>query len=447
MKVSVFHGFLDIHYEMLGYLIEYLLNNNIEYSIYCPNSNISFEWIQFYNNIFKTKLNWKNMVDFNEKNYDYIILATDDDKYYIQNYHLFSKICNKKIICIDHHYYIRNASVYYRISTRFFKNKFDNKWILPCYNGIKRNYKKNIIENNNQINITCVGNTYPRSIYLLKKLFINFEQINFNIITRKYNKELDGYDNIKIHNKCPTDKMIEIIINSNYIYCSEYSTDYENLMMSAIIPISFSFGCQLIIPESWNKYYSFTSCIEYNENSKLEVSKCSDVDNVMDELYILLRQKQKVFSNVLFNNNSYSFPIINFISKYNLKVPNILIDINSDIDIIECKKYFIEIHTLKNHDHNGLYIYDYNDEKQMLNFLNTMISDDVIIFLNFTHYKNNIKKLIKIIQNSKRLYNDILVIQNLNKEDDIVYTLKKATKKIVWHEFFDNNLIIMPQLE
>jgi hypothetical protein len=86
-------------------------------------------------------------------------------------------------------------------------------------------------------------------------------------------------------------------------------------------------------------------------------------------------------------------------------------------------------------------------ENDLVNFMINNVSKPVIICLDFNNYTSNIQKLFDLMKKIKRLFNDIIIVNNISKEDDIVYELKKATNKIVWSTIYNNNLIIMPQLE
>jgi len=445
MKVCIFQGLEIYHYEMIGYLAEYFINNDIFFEIIANKNNISIQWQNYYNSLFNRNLSWIFLLDFEYDSYDYIFLLSDDDPNYIGNYHIFKDICSKKIISIDHHYLIRNNDMYSRISVRFFNNRPENKWILPCYNGISKYNKQQILNSQNNIIVTCIGSMYPKSIIFLKKLLINFDDIEFNIITRKYTNELINVNNINIFEMCPTNLMFEIISKSNYIFCNETIIEYEKQKMSGVIPLSFSYGCQLILPESWNKFYSFTSVIEYNINTKIILNKNNNLDEIYNELYYLQNQKQIILSDILKLPKKYNLPIINFIKKKVINVPTILIDFNSCINLYDYKKDFIEIHTLNKIINKNNFIYEYESEENLVNFLCNNITNPVIIYLNFNNYISNINELFNLIKKTKRLLYDIIILRNINLDDNIVTQIKKIIKKIVWSEFYENSLIIMSQ--
>ena len=446
MKICIFQGLEIYHYEMIGYLAEYFINNNIYFDIISFHNKISLEWKNYYNLLFKKNINCIQLLDFDHTKYNYIFLTSDDDPNYKINHYIFNDICFEKIICIDHHYLIRNFNVFNRISVRFFNNRPEDKWILPCYNGISKQDKQKIINNENKIIVTYIGSLYPKSVNIFKNIFINFDDIEFNIISRHYNNELDNIDNIKIFKMCPTDLMINIVCKSNYIFCNENFQEYEKQKMSGVLPLSFSYGCQLIIPESWNKFYSFTSAIEYNKTTKILLNKNTNLDDIYNELYVLQNHKQDIISNILNIPKKYDLPIINFINDLGIKIPSILIDFKSNVNLEEYKKNFIEIHTQVELKEKNNFIYEYDNQDKLIHFTIDNISKPVIIYLDFYNYILNIHELFDVIKKLKRLFNDIIIIKNINKEDDIVTKIKKATKKIVWSNIYDNSLIIIPQI-
>ena len=80
MKIAIYHGFKIIHFEMLGYLIEYFLKSKINIDIYADNININdLEWNEYYDKAFNINMNWIDCKIFNHEQYNYIILLTDDD--------------------------------------------------------------------------------------------------------------------------------------------------------------------------------------------------------------------------------------------------------------------------------------------------------------------------------------------------------------------------------
>ena len=80
MTIALYHGFTEIHFEMLGYFIEYIKLNNINIDIYAISSNnTGSQWYKYYETLFSVTSVWKDPQDFNPTLYDLIILLTDDD--------------------------------------------------------------------------------------------------------------------------------------------------------------------------------------------------------------------------------------------------------------------------------------------------------------------------------------------------------------------------------
>jgi hypothetical protein len=87
---------------------------------------------------------------------------------------------------IEHIDYIRRVEVYERIGTRFFFNRPECNWALPCFNAMDKDNKINILKNENKINLIIIGQNQPKNINKLKDLFINFNDINFYLVVREF---------------------------------------------------------------------------------------------------------------------------------------------------------------------------------------------------------------------------------------------------------------------
>jgi hypothetical protein len=431
MRIAIYHGFTIIHYEMLGYLIEYFLKSKIEINIYADMSIINdLEWYEYYNKLFNIEMKWYSCNNFNPNNYDYIILLTDDDYSFKEEW-----INKDKIIIIDHSAHIRRANnnVLERIGTRFFSNRPSCKWALPCYNGISKINKIKYLENEDKINIVCIGiQNRPPSIFFLKKLFNNFNNIIFHIISRNLDNIYLNYDNIKTYLYCPTKLMFEIVKKSHYILCIDNPHNSEPIAnsMSGAIPISFSYGCNLIIPSIWQKYYNFKSIIEYNDNTILTLNKEIPLNTIYDELYYLISHRNIVIDNIIYKNiinkkyySDYSIILFSF----NLKLPNIIIiDNYNDYLCLD----FREIHcNILNKIIPHSYIYnniDYNKIKEPF----------IKIFNN-----NNLNlQDIEII--SSRVFNDIIILEDINNISSVLEIYNKNKYSLYYN--YKNMIIIYP---
>jgi len=443
MNIAIYHGLPIIHYEMLGYLIEYFLISKIKINIY---AHIS-DWKEYYEKLFQINMIWNTPIKFDPNNYDLIFLLTDDDITFKNEW-----LDINKIVIIDHTYTMRRENGFYRFGTRFYSGKPNHEWAIPCYNSITIDEKYKYLENCSNINITCIGvQNRPVSISFLQELFVNFTDITFHIIARYIDLQLyEGYNNVHIYVNCDTNIMFDIIKKSHYILCCEHPTNPEprNNSMSAAIPIAFSNGCNLIIPSLWQKHYNLKSIIEYNDNflqqngqTKLLLKKDVILDSSYNELYDLISHRNLLFDKILkikYNsinkipNNIYS----NILYNLNLQIPNVLIT-NEYENIFSYD--FREIHinnTLFNNIFknnikiNYCYLYyniDYNK-----------INEPVIWIINSN---NNIKDIELF---SLRKYKDIIIINNNNEQLNDIINIYNKNKYCVSY-LFDNKIFIIPQ--
>jgi len=440
MKIAIYSSFKEMHYECLGYLMEYLkyLNFEVDYYLYI-NNQMENEWIIVYERIFNIKLKLYNPQLFKNV-YDYVFIVTDDDKEFID------KINNKNIICINHNYKIRRINVYKYLNTRFFPFSNVKQWALPNYIGINKEIKKELIIKSDKIIVLLLGSRHvPKSIDLLKNLFINFNDIEFIIITRFISKSnninFEEYSNIKVHTYCEVSKMINILLNTNYILCLNYEETYINETMSGCIPLSFSFGCQLIIPKEWEIIYNFKSCIIYDETTRLNLTKYNNLDLIYEDNDRIINYRNNILNNLLkINNNIYGKNNLLNDTLKNLKLNIPFIFIYSDIELkIDINEYI--------NDYSGIYIiidnfnHLYNDNKIRIynkNFINKLniIKEPVLYLINNNKdIKNELKSL------GKRHYKDIILINNTYNYN--LLELIKIYNKYVYIYYLTNNYIII----
>lgn len=309
MKLAIYQGFLYIHYEMLGYILEYFIQSNLSFDLYCPEESVGQEWKEFYENIFKVKLIFINPTKINPYNYDLIFLITDDDYSFKQKW--LDKLGEEKVICIDHSAHIRRQPInMLRLGTRFFNHRPTCLWALPVYNYINKLDKLKYLAQTDKINVMCIGTqNKPYSGEFLKELFYNFDSIDFHVITRYLDKNYDEYSNIKTYENCSTQKMMELLKKTHYMLCFENPNNLEPISnsISASIPLAFNSGCQLIIPKSWGPYYNFNSVITYkdyllqknNTITKMFLNGQIDLDKIYYEADKLINHKNKMFDYII----------------------------------------------------------------------------------------------------------------------------------------------------
>ena len=301
-KIAIFQGYPRIHFEMLGYAIEYCITLGFNYNIY---ANKFMDWKEFYEKNFNINKEWKRPDDFNPDNYDYIFLITDDDPFFSD---LWIRRCGiQKVICIDHMVATtRREDVIKHISTRFSKMYPMEICALPTYTIINTPIEKNnIILKTDKINVVCIGyNSMPHSSEQLRKIFSNFDDIIFHVIYHRILYIYDDCKNILTYQDCPVNKMFDILSNSDYVLALEnnHEKDFINVVMSAMVPKSFNVLCPLIIPNSWKDAYDFKSSIAYDikDYSHIYLQKPSleTINQVFNERTKLIEHRNTVFSEI-----------------------------------------------------------------------------------------------------------------------------------------------------
>jgi hypothetical protein len=446
MNIALYHGLHDIHFEMLGYFIEYIKYSNISINIYAiANNATGIEWKKYYEEIFNKPLKWNDPSLFNPSNYDLIILLTDDDKSFNEAW--LEEFGNKKVICIDHCGLIRRNNVKFRIGTRFFNRRPNTPWVLPCYYGINKLKKYEILYNqeieNNKIKILCIGiQNRPPNIEFLTNLFENFEDIEFHIIARFFNSNYNTCKNIITYEMCPTDIMFNLAKKSNYILCIDNPLNPFPIAnsMSGAIPIAFSFGCQLILPYSWQQCYNFKSSIFYKDITKIKLSHTTNLDCIYNELYDLILHRNKLFDNIfknnlnlIKNNNNWQTKILSILD---FPIPSIYFSIDNDVtdlQIINLQNDFRELHILNNS--NNLYISNNNyifihENYNIINQLN-----DAVLF----EINNLSLNIISIL--GKRNHKDIIIF---NKCDNIDEIINIYNRQCIYYNY-ENKIILISQ--
>jgi len=303
MKIAIYHGFYNLHFEMLGYVFEYFKTNNmlLEIDIYCYINIFSYEWWSFYNKIFNVKLKWYNPALYYSQSivelYNYVFLMTDDD-YSLQ----INEKIDTKIISIEHIDYTRNNNAFIRIGTRFFVNRPNLNWAIPCFKAINQNDKLLLLQNQNKINVLIVGKNQPKSIKDLIDLFKNYNDINFHLVNRELLSDFDNNDNIFLYNDCLTSIMLDLFSKSHYVLCfdKENINHYIKQAISGAIHLGFTFGCKLILPESWNFFYNFKSSLSYSFNKDpLTLTQDTNLDLIFNEQLELINHRNLVFDKAL----------------------------------------------------------------------------------------------------------------------------------------------------
>ena len=447
MKIALIQGFPYFHYEMLGYLIEYCIVTNIDFTIYTLINQISEEWKVYYESLFKRQLPWSIITSFAHQHYDYIIIATDDDICYLSTMKYFEPINTTKIVTIEHSPKIRTPPVYKRVCVRF-NGRLDCEFALPVYYNINLQDKIKMLSEEPKINVTIVGATFPKSKEILQKLFTNYSEIQFNIITRVYKNELEGESNIKIFKNCNTSLMMDIVQKSEYILCCEENPKHCFEIMSGVIPLAFGSRCRLIIPKAWNEWYCLQTPIEYCSESKIQLLKEIDHDQIDKETYDLISKKNRIFDKIFDVKNNLKFATFygRFFECKIFSKPNVFIDINNNfMNLLEIKKDFREIHTYNKNSFDNHFIYQYESNIKLNNILEKILEPVVVVF-DFNNYKEEQTTLIdNLTILGTRFFNDYIIIDNIDDNNELFIKLGKAVKKPIFKKYILNKLFIINQ--
>jgi hypothetical protein len=209
MKIAIFQGFPNMHFEMIGYMIDFCRTYNHEFCIYSPIN----DWKDFYEFIFG-KLNWNPAIeDFNPDNYDRIIVLTDNDQNFIEDWH------SDKCIRIDHAAGLtRRPTIRKSISVRPSLINSEILWALPCYPLITRELKIASVNKEPRVNIVSVGMNTPTEEQLTT-LFRNFQDINFHIVAREI-KEKYTEPNIFVYENASVSTMMNLLCQCDYVFCT-----------------------------------------------------------------------------------------------------------------------------------------------------------------------------------------------------------------------------------
>lgn len=290
MHIAIYHGFTNMHYEMLGYMYDFFLTNHIFFDIY---AHESIMWKKYYDKIFGVK-NWLTPNSLDCSKYNYIILLTDDDRNFPQdNFKNFSG----KIISIDHCHEIRNGPVLERVCTR--PNNVNKLWAIPCYNINLLNDTK-LSKIKDKISIAIIGDSNrPINHETLKELFYNFNEIDFHVIS--YNILMSSTENIHCYLNLDADCMFSILEKCSYILSFMRGKNYITSILTGAIPLAYTTKCKLIIPREAKKELGLKTplSIEDLHNYKIEPLDKQIINEIDLELNMLIEHRNSTFKKIL----------------------------------------------------------------------------------------------------------------------------------------------------
>ena len=296
--LAILNGF-PFHYEMFGYILNYATNNNMFVDIY-TNTDNNLGWFDFYSCKFHNFkiINIDIFFNIDKNRYKYIFLTTDDDSCFMNK-----NISYENIIIINHYWKIRNHFREKYLNCAPFKDS-NLDFCYPIYPIFKSHDK----EQNNIITIIGGGGRSKYNIDIINRFcIINKTQITLNFITRNFNETLlIGLSNkfkVNIYSDLETNKMIDILKQTNYVYVTFSNNNDMKLLhsCSGSLQLAFNTLCKCIILDSTNKLLQITNCVTYNENENIPIY----LDNV--DFNKLEKERQEYinkFENYLNNINN-----------------------------------------------------------------------------------------------------------------------------------------------
>ena len=403
MKIAIFHN-EDIHYEMLGYLIDYFQTYNITVHFYSFFNNfpIGKTYSNWYNSFFNQyKINWKTTSSLDENiNYDVVILVTDDNPSYSQ----IKDKYKDKTISIEHWCYDRNNQARIKIGTRLYQNRPQLPFALPCYNIISEQDKFELIQRQDKIKVVFVGRfNFPASFTF--SFFNNIDDIEFHLIMWDIKNCLDYLkppSNFFVHNQIDTEEMMDIMKSAHYAFFNPtYMHGYSSNKLSATFHLAISTLVKPIIPEYWNNIYKLDSnlVVQYDDYHYLQPDKQL---NLTKEEYIrslpFLSQYRKtniahrnmVFDQAIKSITGTTLPpsnstwISNLFNRLILNYPKTIIGVESffDTEIVNDFSCIHNINTTSTETIDNYKLYNYNgDTVQILQNVLDSLKEPVVIVI------------------------------------------------------------------
>ncbi len=291
-KILLYNGF-GVHYEMFGCLLYLGDKYNIDIDIVnIINNTDSDNWFKFYKKYYKFNLYNKLPIILNK--YLFICLLTDDDMTFS------NELINKDVICINHYNQNRRNEIYYQIPISNFNN--DNKYIFPVFDIINYEKKSQIIKNIKPI-IILIGESNNDILDNIPNIISNYTDFRIIYINRTINKVhsyIESYSNLEAN------KMIHFLEQASYVLWlyDEYKSiirchpsAIKNQVISGSFPLSFTTGCQLIIPSGTLSNLNLKSIIYYSD-TKLKLNLIPDLKKVFLDREKLLKNNNNTFINL-----------------------------------------------------------------------------------------------------------------------------------------------------
>jgi len=291
MKICIFNS-LPQHHEMFAHVLDYFKNNKMIIDIYTNKTN-NYGWLNYYEKEYNIHV-WYPISFFNSHAYDYVFLLTDDDYGYNPYWN------NTTRVLVTEHDSKRelNLKTYCKHQTRQFNLRSPpsdpNTWILPVWNAIlQAKYER--------LTVLSLGNATNN--LNLPSLFSNYKEIDFILVDRDMNTQ-NTEPNIRKFNKLEASKLIEYASKSHYILVwptTSYSTNHKHYSMSGSIPLAYSVGTPLLLPESYLEPLGLKGLTGIPDKDQINL-EIPDKEIFLKERFVLLERRNKIFNSVFFGS-------------------------------------------------------------------------------------------------------------------------------------------------
>jgi hypothetical protein len=302
-KIAIYQGYPHFHYECIGYIVEYCKRYCLDFVIYCQvHDRQSDMWMDFYNELFQIDVSyWKDPSSFYPDEFDKIFLVTDDDSSFQGGWY---QVGSEKVICINHYYENRRHNLKYYIGTRYFPNAPTMKWAYQMYRAITKTEKTNILLSNNKKYIVCIGESHPEN-NVLEKIFENSQDFEFIVISRRIH-HTSIHENVKYYLNLYQPLFFEILKKASYILCMDSSKNRTDSCTGAI-SMAFSFGCGIILPDTWQHHFQFKTAISYSTSYLYKINipymSIQRIHSIYQEQTEYIENRNQIFHQVVFPNS------------------------------------------------------------------------------------------------------------------------------------------------
>lgn len=285
MKLCIFNS-LPLHYEMFAHVLDYCKTKNLDIDVYTIKTN-NHGWLDYYEKNYNI-VSWYPISFFNPDAYDYTFLLTDDDSGFNPYWNTSSKII------ITEHDGKRQLEVnaYRRHQTRKFNSRIPpsdpDTWIMPVWNN-------RLFEKYDRLTVLSIGNA--SNGINLNTLFTNVAEIEFILVDRNMDCS-NSSDKVKKYNQLDTTLLIEYASKAHYILfwpTTQFSMNHMEHSMSGSLPLGYSVGTKILVPETFLKPLALKGLVGIPENRPILLEKPIDMLDFMNERDALIERRNRIF--------------------------------------------------------------------------------------------------------------------------------------------------------